>query len=457
MPIDDSLDDLQPTRLRRPMPASQNAMEIPSIAGPQMGGVRPAVNLPGVTLPSAQPAAVAAPSIASPQLQKDQAKQVELNKGSGIDQFSHNHHIAGPLLKTLDVLGSVLTPNLARAIPGTTLHHSALVGQNTAATKGDVEQGKEQAETADKQADAAKKTAEAAAAGQPKWTAIPGVTDSQGRILQQEKNSGQMRWAEGVSGAQPLKEPQPHTPNDFQAFYGKYLKDHNAPDNSHNMGMAKKEWEEMSQAPQHDQRQLGVIDGKVVELKPGMSLPAGAQSLSGDLKGHQPTADERKRADLVTNLNENLDQLEEIVKKRPELFGKIAGRMTKAKEFIGSDDPDVAALKGIEDRLGMVQQSSHGMRSAQHVEQSAQSVLNGFKNGDQGMLRAISDARKSGATFTADAARETTIGHAGGGQPQVSSRVPADAPAAPKEDGHKLKDAKGTVLAISKGGKWVSQ
>jgi hypothetical protein len=42
---------------------------------------------------------------------------------------------------------------------------------------------------------------------QEDWGALPGVTDAQGRVLQQEKNSGQMRWAPDISGVQPVKQP----------------------------------------------------------------------------------------------------------------------------------------------------------------------------------------------------------------------------------------------------------
>lgn len=173
------------------------------------------------------------------------------------------------------------------------------------------------------------------------------------------------------------------------------------------------------QQPQGPQQQLIVgPDGTVMEARPGMKLPAGSKTISGDLAGNKPNADEQKRADMVENLNENLDQLEDIVTRRPDLFGPLAGRITKGKEWLGSDDPDVAALKGIEDRLGMVQQSAHSMRSAQHVAASADSILNGFKNGPEAMKRAISDARKSGQTFTQDAQR---------GQPPAAAQPGASA------------------------------
>lgn len=222
---------------------------------------------------------------------------------------------------------------------------------------------------------------------------------------------------------------KPEKANDFDKFYSDWLKDHNYPDTSHNRLVARKEYAAAGQPPQRDPRQLAVApDGTVIELKPGVKVPTGTKTVAGDLKG--PTADEQKRADLAQNLNENLDQLEEIVNRRPDLFGKVQGRFTKFKEWAGSDDPDVAALKGIEDRLGMVAQSSHGMRSAQHVAESANSILNSYKNGPDAMKRAIADARKSAQTFLDNAGAPAQPQHPGteGGGDMIDVQIPGHKP-----------------------------
>ncbi len=131
----------------------------------------------------------------------------------------------------------------------------------------------------------------------------------------------------------------------------------------------------------------------------------------------KPNAEEIKRNDLAGNVNENLDKLEEIVTRRPDLFGPVAGRLTKGKEAIGTNDADVATLKTIEDNLGMALQSAHGMRSAQHVETSAQSVLNGFKNEPKALLASIKAAKDSVGTFQHDVQNTNEAGHSEGGAP----------------------------------------
>lgn len=114
----------------------------------------------------------------------------------------------------------------------------------------------------------------------------------------------------------------------------------------------------------------------------------------------KPTAAEDNRADLADNLQENLDQLEDIANRRPELFGKLRGRVTMAKMYIGTDDPDIAALKTVHDQLGMVSQGAHQMRSAYGVGRAADSIMNELRNGGAGLSGAIQAARNSAGTFT---------------------------------------------------------
>jgi hypothetical protein len=122
----------------------------------------------------------------------------------------------------------------------------------------------------------------------------------------------------------------------------------------------------------------------------------------------EPTADEQRRADLANNLDENLTQLEDIARRRPELFGPLSGRVTSAKQWIGWNDPDVAALKNIEEQTGLAMVGAHAMRNAQHAEKAAQSITNANKNTADVLLAPngpIATARKSLQTFRADAGR----------------------------------------------------
>ena len=114
-------------------------------------------------------------------------------------------------------------------------------------------------------------------------------------------------------------------------------------------------------------------------------------------------SDEQKRADLAQNMNENLDSLEDIATRRPELFGPLAGRMTDLKVAAGTSDPDIAKLEVVKHNLGMVTQGVHGMRSAQGVEASAQALVNGYHNSPTALKAAVDAARGSAKTFLEDA------------------------------------------------------
>lgn len=125
-------------------------------------------------------------------------------------------------------------------------------------------------------------------------------------------------------------------------------------------------------------------------------------------KAMEATPDEQRRADLANNLEENLTSLEDIAKRRPELFGPFAGRKTTAKQWIGSSDPDVAALKVIEEQTGLAMVGAHAMRNAQHAEKAAQSITGANKNTADVLLAPngpIARARQSIATFKSDAGR----------------------------------------------------
>lgn len=117
---------------------------------------------------------------------------------------------------------------------------------------------------------------------------------------------------------------------------------------------------------------------------------------------NKPTADEEKRADLARNLQENIGQLSDILQRRPDLFGPVAGRITGLRGTLGTKDPDVAALDNIQHQLGMAQISAHGMRSAGAIAGAADALVNSFHNSPEATKAALESASKSVATFTAD-------------------------------------------------------
>jgi hypothetical protein len=137
------------------------------------------------------------------------------------------------------------------------------------------------------------------------------------------------------------------------------------------------------------------------DQRQGRSIAAGygRQANQQEFSLDRPTSSEDNRADLAQNLNENLARLEEITKRRPELFGPLSGRISQLRQNIGTDDPDLAQLKILADNIGMASQGAHQMRNGYLVEGIGQSLTNAMKNGPDAVRAAINDSRNSVATF----------------------------------------------------------
>lgn len=160
----------------------------------------------------------------------------------------------------------------------------------------------------------------------------------------------------------------------------------------------------------------------------------------------KPTADETRRADLARNMNENLDQLEDIAKRRPDLFGKVAGRMTSLRNAIGTNDPDVAALQTIKEQMGMAMVGAHAMRNAQHVEAAARSIMNNFTNAPEAMAGAIKVARDSLGTFQQDAGEQQGSAPKANLKSKVSNQAP---------EGTRIQV--GHQIQVKRNGRWVPE
>jgi len=232
---------------------------------------------------------------------------------------------------------------------------------------------------------------------------------------------------------------QPKPPSEEDKALSDYLQAHNLPDSPANRDKAR------SVLKTRDRK---ATDPDIADLNKQLKQ---AQLV----KAQEPTADEQRRADLARNMNENLDQLEEIANRRPDLFGPIAGRMTQAANVIGTSDPDKAKLKAIKEYLGMASVGAHAMRNAQHVATAADAVMNGFTNSPEAMKAAIGEARKSTGTFFADEKRRGN--KATGGTAPVGGETAKDfGDAGGKPEGATGKLSDGTPVVV-KGGRIVAQ
>ncbi|MGH9546637.1 MAG: hypothetical protein ACRD23_15625 [Terriglobales bacterium] len=185
----------------------------------------------------------------SPQLEQrtaaDEAEAKRLQEtGSGISQIQHGskpggigiakpHPVLGTALRGLDVLGSVVAPGVMANIPGTELHHQLLgsgartrLGQDIGEQEKEAQTAQTQAATEAVPAETAYKQAQTEALQHPQakpkeeeWSVVPGMVGPSGEIVQWEKNSGQMRFAPGLTGAHALREPnEPERDKDISDY-----------------------------------------------------------------------------------------------------------------------------------------------------------------------------------------------------------------------------------------------
>ena len=375
------------------------------------------------------------------------------DEGSGISQISHKiqntgfgqaHPFLGKLLGgiaeglagtgdiALKVGGGGMGQLAEQMIPGTFGHHDLLVHQNARDVAADTENAQRQAQAASENATAQHTAAETPEVA-PNAESLRGYQSAETAHLGAETanlqhpapqlevhdtENGPILFNKSTGVAQHVTvDGQPVGPKlklkESQPIMG--------PDNKPHTYMLDEKGNKVVDLGVHYERPISISasageknlwsvpqpDGskKVVSIKPGMTIPQGAVSLSAQSIENvgKPTADEQRRADLAENLKENFGQLREIMARRPELFGPISGRLAEIRQHLGSDDPDLAALLTLEHQIGMAQVSAHGMRSAQGVQSAADSIMNNLHNGVKGLSGALDAAERSVSTFTADA------------------------------------------------------
>jgi hypothetical protein len=153
-----------------------------------------------------------------------------------------------------------------------------------------------------------------------------------------------------------------------------------------------------------------------------------------------------------------MPELQEAVKKNSAEMGPLMGRINRGEVNIGNVDPEVAKLYAAMKSFYALQPAVHGFRNAEFVKdfETAIGTLernpDAFLAGMEGLKPTLNAVAKEGKTFHQRIVEggENTPTQGGAG-----FKAPADAPEAPKEDGHQLK-ANGKVIAVSKGGAWVA-
>jgi|SRR6516164_7589636 hypothetical protein len=266
------------------------------------------------------------------------------------------------------------------------------------------------------------------------WDELSGYTGPNGEPILRERNSGALKVGTGVQGLKPAapKQEGELALGDKAAQYNSMLTQRYGV--LHSGQQLPDAYKLTPASTEKDYANIAASLG-------GEESAAGTQAQrqfnnslakerlsNSEAKAEKPTADEQKRADLAANMRENLNQLEDIVNRRPELFGKFEGRLTQLKQWAGTDDQDVAKLQTISEFFGQAALGAHGMRSALHIEQSARALTNAYKNSPDALRGSIAAARNSLQTFIDDASGNRTASQpapaTGGSKPAANNRPP---------------------------------
>lgn len=108
-----------------------------------------------------------------------------------------------------------------------------------------------------------------------------------------------------------------------------------------------------------------------------------------------PTVADKNRASLAHVANDNINQIEDIVNRRPELFGAGGGRVSNIDQMIGSNDPDLVAVGNAVHNFAMANAGIHGSRSHENVRDAENEFINNMKSGPQGIRGAITSNRQN--------------------------------------------------------------
>lgn len=423
-------------------------------------------SLPGVAMPRAHESTVAspldnaleAPPVAPPTPVLDKSGLVAapnarynamLNEGSGVSQ---HHGLGGGILKALDIAGTIAAPGLMLGVPGTSLNHRLELKREQERENSDLKQNLTQAQTETEKSKPELAQAKLDLANQKEAEAE--TKDKNTREINLRK-AGMKLDANGMAVPlqyDDLSDKEKATIDrtnaekelaDAKTEYERTKADPNSPQNKAALQRIKVSAQNAATAA----GKLGLDKDKYMADylgvdKDGKPL-AGAQKDENGLpigvrvaKGNEATADRLKRSDLARNVQTNTKEMREIVQRRGDLFGPLAGRITTVDQMIGSNDTDISKL-GIEiHNTALASNGAHGVRSAEAVKETEDRLLNHFKNGQQAVLGAFDALDGSVQTFIDDAQRGKKPG-ASPNAPQTITTNSTDQPPGPANPGMK--------------------
>jgi hypothetical protein len=421
---------------------------------------------PALTLPSSAPPTLpgqpAQPNVVS-DLSVQQAKLRGLQDGgAGLNQ------IKNPVLRALarvgDIAGTVLSPGLAMAIPGTTMHNLQLqqqqrgiVGQGQAAQQAVIQQEMDRANLAHTQAETANMPFKLQTTMAQHGLKVQIGEDGTPQVVPDESSPvfQQQQAKEGLLSAQTDAYQANVALRNANAELAK-LKQQNFDPNSPVFKLAEQRASTAQQnAASMSERARSqwasyLMHSQGVGLD-GRPLAGAMLTDNGDTVGSvfsqnvRPTGTERNKGDMAASAAEQLGTIKDIVQKHPDMFGPGYGQSTQFQKWIGSQDPDAQRFLSARTIAADHLAGTFGGRSEAALT-ALDNAVGQFKDNPQAALAGIDQLTKANSRFQTAGSVKTV------GNKANPMAPPANAPGAPKEGATKT-NSSGDVL-IFKNGQW---
>lgn len=147
---------------------------------------------------------------------------------------------------------------------------------------------------------------------------------------------------------------------------------------------------------EYEMRAFGTAGG---EALPGAIIGAdGVPVGTVNAPNVRPTAVERNKGDMAKSASEQLNDIQSIIQKRPDVFGPLAGRKTNLEVWLGSEDPDAKAFISARDVASGHLAGTFGARSAQVISDLKDSIGQ-FKDNPEAALRGLAQVQKAVKLF----------------------------------------------------------
>jgi|GEM_PF-4539977 len=143
----------------------------------------------------------------------------------------------------------------------------------------------------------------------------------------------------------------------------------------------------------------------------------------------RPTGVERNKADMARSADEQLSTIEDILRRRQDIFGPTNGRVTDFKTWVGSQDPDAQTFRAARTIAGDHLAGTFGGRSEAALD-ALDTAIGRFKDNPQAALAGIRQLRQANNRFI-QAGTVRTVDNNAAPSAKPAGNVPAATSGAP--------------------------